>query len=341
MSKSMEPSHWGLDHPSQPLSQNLIQGVETALKSGMTHYVDVPGIPELRAQVANHKSSQVLKIVSDQVLITAGIQEARFLSLQSLTADKNPVAIPKVVHPGVRGALGVRKLETQSLEVEEDRSLLTETSIEHLLDQEIPLLFLENPSRFSGATYTSDELDKITQFVNAGVTNVIWDEGLGVWNSNFNSVLTYVKNLERTTVIGEIKPGRGIENLQLGYVIASKEKVMAMTALKQIMSICTSTPSQLAAIELFNDESGSERLYETLKQIREQLVFELTKRNIPVLQGESVNTIAFGAAMTSLSDTPLFSRGEIFGCQGFTRVSIPANLDVDSILNELAPTGVN
>ena len=341
MNKAKDLINWGMDHPSQSLPQSLIHNVETALKAGMTHYVDVPGIPELRAQVAKHMSSGALKIESDQVLITAGIQEARFLSLQSLTADRKHIAIPNVVHPGVHGALNVRSIDVKPLEADEKRSLLTTSSIEQFLNQSNPLLFLENPSRFSGATYSSDDLKLITKLINASAAGVIWDQGLGVWNPKFKSVLSYVQNLENTTVIGEVNPGLGLENLQLGYAIASKEKITAMTSLKQIMSICTSTPSQLVAIELFNNKSSSEGLYESLKQTREQIVSELTERKISITQGESVNTIAFGAVMTSLSDTPQFSRGELFGRQGFTRLSIPAILDVDSLLNELAPTEVS
>ena len=91
------------------LDGEAVKASYSALKSGQTHYVDVPGIPELRAAAAEYAMSHgVQNVTSDNIIITSGVQESRFLASQVVTAPGGKVALPKVSHPGNRLALSLR-----------------------------------------------------------------------------------------------------------------------------------------------------------------------------------------------------------------------------------------
>ena len=53
---------------------------------------------------------------------------------------------------------------------------------------------------------------------------------------------------DRLLLIGEAWPGAGLDELYIGYILASPDTVKRITTQKQVISICTSAPSQNAAI---------------------------------------------------------------------------------------------
>ena len=78
----------GADEPFQPLDERIIAGAVGALESGQTHYVDVPGIAPLRAAIAEHLNATCgTSWDGANIIVTAGMQEARFLSTQIIGAQ--------------------------------------------------------------------------------------------------------------------------------------------------------------------------------------------------------------------------------------------------------------
>ncbi|MEM6530820.1 MAG: hypothetical protein AAF653_21160, partial [Chloroflexota bacterium] len=87
----------GAEEMQFPLDEQIIATSSGAMEAGHTHYVPVPGIPELREAIATHLSADY---ESGHVLVTAGMQEARFLTIQLIGKDAGGVAIPALSTPG-------------------------------------------------------------------------------------------------------------------------------------------------------------------------------------------------------------------------------------------------
>ena len=96
------------------------------------------------------------------LIITAGVQESRFLTIQKIGERYDSIAVPTVVHPGVHKALGVRHLTAISLPINAKRGHLPTTEgIAARGSRGCRLIYLESPSRLSGAVYSSDEVAAI------------------------------------------------------------------------------------------------------------------------------------------------------------------------------------
>ena len=327
-----------VDHPSQQFPDDLIENVAAALKAGMTHYVDVAGIPELRALIAQQVSTPTLNVSAEQVLITAGIQEARFLTLQVIASEQQHVIFPEVVHPGVSNAVTLRPVATRTLPVDNDSLLVPVDVVNKALSQE-NAVFLENPGRFSGATYTADELKTIANAAANSDSVMIWDQGLAPWSNDATSVLGCIDSLQKTTVIADIQPGFGLENLQLGFVVSSKENIAAMTSLKQVMSICTSTISQLSAIELIKQSTSQANLYDQLKQKHDEVLTNLNQQGYQTMQSDSVSTIAFHGVTNDANSDPFIKHGEGYGLPGCLSLTIHPATDVKRLLDTFINKG--
>lgn len=230
-----------------PIDERMIESAATALESGQTHYVDVPGIAPLRAAIAEHLAqSYGAAYAQPNVIVTAGIQEARFLTLQMIGETVERVAVPKVVHPGVRKALGVRALNVEMIDVDA-QMLPTLDAIRATLQGGSRLLYLEAPSRLSGAVYNAEAIGQIAGMAAEYGAIIIWDQGLAPWVEGYVSLAAHAP--DRTVAIGEAFPGSGLGSWFLGYIAAPEALVAPMQSQKQIMAICTSTAAQYAALE--------------------------------------------------------------------------------------------
>ncbi len=320
------------DEFSAPLDERIIAAAAEALDAGNTHYVDVPGIAPLRAAIAEYlRGAGLGDYQQGNVLVSAGMQESRFLTLQMIGAQFDGIALPGVVHPGVRRALGVRPLPTTTLAVDAKTGLPSVDSIRAMLTDGTRLLYLESPSRLTGAAYSAEQLEQIAQAVSAHDATVIIDQGLAAWTETYSGLAAIEGMSARTVVIGEAFPGSGLASWFIGYIAAPEALIAPMQSQKQIMAICTATASQYAALEasqLFA-ETRAVRLQQ-LAQQRQRVIDLLGASQVNVLSGGALNVLALrlpadtqAAALANLSSAGYSAAdGADFGAPDVVRLTL-------------------
>lgn len=329
------------DGAIRPLDERIIAAAAEALESGQTHYVDVPGIAPLRDAVAaflRRRSGAAYQ--PGNIIVTAGLQEARFLSIQLIGQNYDSIGLPQVVHPGVRKALGTRARNVVSLAVDADAGYLA--SVETIADAlagGCRLLFLESPSRLSGAVYSAEQVADISRIATANDAAVIWDQGLAVWvDGDYASLASHDSEVACIATIGEAFPGMGLESWFIGYIAAPEAWVPPMQSQKQIQSICTSTASQYAALEasqLFAAEGNSQLA--SLRQIRGSLSQLASAAGLAVVSGAAANIIALrtpASAEATLAKLRAAgyegADGALFGAPDVVRLNV-ANSTADAL----------
>ncbi len=234
-----------------------------------------------------------------EVLVSAGVQEARFLTIQMMAGLGGEIALPAVVHPGVRKAAGIRPLKLTTLPAPRGRGYLPSVAdIAAALQAGARLPDLESPSRLTGAIYASQEVRDIAALLAGSDARVIWDQGLAPWvaGRQYVSLGSVADLADRVLLIGEAWPGTGLESLMVGYVAAHEEWLEPIRSQKQIISICTSTPSQYAALK-------SPGVYRALHEAQLGLLCALRERAVTVarqlaadvLDGSAANILALRA----------------------------------------------
>ncbi len=282
-----------------PLDERMIASAVDALEAGQTHYVDVPGIAPLRAALADYLNSAFsAAFAQSNVLVTAGMQEARFLTIQMIGDTFGRIAVPTVAHPGVRKALGVRALNVDLIAVDE-RALPTLDSLKATLSAGARLAYLESPARLTGAAYTADEVSAIAALAREFEATIIWDQGLAPWAADYVSLASVSENADRTVLIGETFPGMGLSSWFIGYIAAPEALVAPMQSQKQIMAICTSTAAQYAALEaskLYAEALPVQR--ERLAKLRAAVIAAISPPQT-VVPGTAVNVLALRLPATA------------------------------------------
>lgn len=320
----------GADEPFHPLDERIIAGAVEALESGQTHYVDVPGIAPLREAIAKHLNASCgTNWQSANIIVTAGMQEARFLTTQIIGAQYAFIGVPAVAHPGVQKALGVRRRQVVSLPAEVARGFLPSLdAIAAALKNGCRLLYLESPSRLSGAVYTQSQVARIADLLAQYDAAAIWDQGLARWvDGDCHSLAAQAE--ESTAAIGEAWHGIGLGSWLIGSIAAPADWIAPMQSQKQIMAICTSTASQYAALAA--SEIVGEPHEQRLAQMRGQraaAVAMASELGLDILPGAANNLLALQADESlrgRLAKAGIdFAAGEDFGAPDIVRLNIGA-----------------
>jgi aspartate/methionine/tyrosine aminotransferase len=227
--------------------------------------------------------------------------------------------------------LGARTQDVHTLATERDRGFLPSiAAVRDALEQGVELLYLESPSRFTGATYESAAVDRIAGLLREHDAGAIWDQGQAVWvpDGSYTSLASVDGTTGRTALLGEAWPGKGLESWFAGYVgTANEDWFDPMESQKQVMSICTSTPTQYAAHAIgtqFSETHPAHR--KSLSESRAEAVAVANDIGVRPLPGDAANLVALplsAARRDRLDDAGIdFADGTAFGAPEAVRLSV-------------------
>ncbi len=322
----------GADGMLSPLDERIIAASSEALEAGQTHYVDVPGIAPLRREIAHCLNrSTGASYEAGNIIVTAGLQESRFLTIQKIGENFDSIAVPAVSHPGVSKALGVRARNVITLAADAERGYLPSIDvISEAVAAGCRLLYLESPSRLSGAAYTKEAVAAIAQALREAGASAIWDQGLAPWvDGGCGSLASTEAAPARITTIGEVFPGMGLASWFIGAIAAPEAQIPALQSQKQIMAICTSTAAQYAALEassLFEDARNLKLAQ--LVRLHSDIVKRSAVLGFDVIAGAARNILALSADEKTKSKLRGagfdFADGAQFGAPDFIRLNVNA-----------------
>jgi aspartate/methionine/tyrosine aminotransferase len=285
-----------LDQPKEPVPAAVASGAAGALADGETHYVETGGVAPLVTRLQTMLAEAAPGAPAPAVLVTAGVQEARFLAIQVLGEKLGGIALPAVCDPGVRRAAAIRALTVTTLPATVDDGFLpTPAVVAEALAAGARLIYLESPSRFTGAAYDEKATQEIADLVAAHDATVIWDQGLAPWvhRQPYPSIAALPAMADRSLVLGEAWPGVGLEAWFVGYLAGSAATIAAITTYKQIVSICTSTAAQYAAVaaaEIYPEHHR--RQIEALAESYESGLDRARSLGLPVVDGATATLLA-------------------------------------------------
>ena len=212
------------DAPPSP--SHVIEAAAAASDRGETHYTDRPGIPELRAWVAEYLATRwQVTVDPSAVTITCGSTEARYVALTLLTPPGSQVLCPGDATP-IRSPL----------------RLLGAGITQSPAAENISVLYLQ-PAAPSALALL--EQAKATDWW------IIWDISFapaGAFHPAQDSALA-----RRVVTINSLSPS--LAGWRLGWM-AGSEAALRLRAGKQAITICTTAVSQWAGLAFLQRKSG-------------------------------------------------------------------------------------
>jgi len=264
---------FGLGEPDVPTPDVIRRAAIRAISEEHNGYTLQAGLPELRQCVA--KAYPELNLSLDQVVITAGSQEAMYLVLMSLVSEGDEVLIPDpgfVAYPTIVEMAGgvpvyYRLPAARDFEFDVD-------DFRAKLSARTKVVICTSPSNPTGRTLTSDDI--------AAITEALRDTGVFVISDEIYRELYYTaerpgsisSSYERTVVISGLSKSMSMTGWRLGWICGPTDVLASALVLHGYVTTCASTVSQKAALAAWGPEAEQARvsIRNTFRERRDHLL---------------------------------------------------------------------
>lgn len=333
---------FGLGEPDLPTPEVIRREAMRVIEEERNGYTLQAGLPALRERVAGDYPH--LSLSTDQVIITAGSQEAMYLALMTLVEADDEVLIPDpgfVAYPTITRMAGGRPTfyrlpATQNFSFDLD-------DFKRQLSSRTKVVVCTSPSNPTGRTLTDAELRAMAQAVADSGSNafIISDEIYRDLYYGAERPASISEFYPRTIIISGLSKSTCMTGWRLGWILGDAAVIRAAHLLHGYVTTCASTISQKAALAAWSAEATKARkgIRETFQLRRDHLLELLRGVGLPCISPDGafytmVDVRKYGSSLevaeAILQGGVVTVPGSAFGreTEGFLRVSFCADLPV-------------
>lgn len=334
----------GLGEPDLPTPDVIRREAARVITEEQNGYTTHAGLQPLRERVAADYSH--LNLTPEQVVITAGSQEALYLTLLTLVDEGDEVLIPDpgfVAYPTIIRMAGGTPV-TYRMPASHDFAFDAE-EFQRALTPRTKVVVCISPSNPTGRVLSRSDLAAMADALRGTGVYVVSDEiyrELYYAGERPASVSEF--HTERSIVIGGLSKSMSMTGWRLGWLGGDADVVRSALVLHGYTTTCASTVSQKAALAAWTDEAETSResFRQTFRARRDHLLELLARElNLRAVAPDGafytmVDVSAHGDSMTVaekfLEHGVITVPGAAFGAEGegFLRVSFCADLSVIS-----------
>jgi aspartate/methionine/tyrosine aminotransferase len=238
-------------YPPAPELQHHVARMAMAPETGL--YTDIAGLPELRAELARRTAITYRgEIGSEDVLITAGCNEAFCLAITALAAPGDNVVLPAPFYFNHQMWLAMQGIEIRSFSSIDGQGAVPDPArARELVDARTRAIVLVTPNNPTGATFPHPTIAAFCELARASGSALVVDEtyrdfitGEGpphrlFEDAGWRDVLVQLYSFSKVYALTGYRVGSVIANAPL---IAQIQKIM------DCVSICAPRISQNAAL---------------------------------------------------------------------------------------------
>ncbi|GAB4277820.1 MAG: pyridoxal phosphate-dependent aminotransferase [Opitutales bacterium] len=230
-----------------------------ALNEGKTKYCPAPGLPQLRAALAEKhiRDNKIHGVTADQVIVSPGGKFSCYLGVMATCSPGDEVIIPApywVSYPEMVKLAGA----TPKILLADDSSnfKLTPEQLKEAITDKTRMVILNSPSNPTGAVYTREEVEALVEVALEANLYILSDE---IYEYLLYDGVTHVSPASlseeaaaRTITVGGFSKSFSMTGWRLGTLVAHPEIAKAVTRLQGQMTSNATTFAQwgaLAAIE--------------------------------------------------------------------------------------------
>lgn len=250
----------GLGEPDLPTPDVIRRAAVRIIQEEQNGYTLQAGLPALRELVAADYPH--MRLSSDQVLITAGSQEALYLALMTLVDAGDEVLIPNpgfVAYPTIAHMAGGRPVFYR-LPGSDDFSFDLE-DFKRRITSHTKVVVCTSPSNPTGRALAKDDLIGMARAVEASGSNafIVSDEIYRELYYTSDRPASISEFYPRTIVISGLSKSMSMTGWRLGWMGGEKEVINSALVLHGYVTTAASTISQKAALAAWTSEAEQAR----------------------------------------------------------------------------------
>jgi aminotransferase len=247
----------GRGDPDFRTPAHISEAAKRAIDDDQTHYTHPAGMPALREAIAAMlKRENDLDYSADEVIVTAGAQEAMMLCMLALVEAGDEVLIPSPRFTSYDTAVELCGGKCVSVPTyEKDDFALLPAEIELRITPRTKILVLVTPNNPTGAVTPPAEIRQIAEIAQRHNLIVLSDEiyaKIIFEGSEHLSIGSLPGMKERTITLNGFSKSYAMTGWRIGYMAAPKAFVRMLIEPRHTLSINAATPSQWAALAALN-----------------------------------------------------------------------------------------
>jgi aspartate/methionine/tyrosine aminotransferase len=340
--------YMNLGEPDFVTPKHVAEAAKKALDLGHTHYGPDRGVPELRQLIVQkiEKEYGAKYDWEDEILITAGGQAGLHISVMALANPGDEIIILIPYYPPYLVNATLADAKPVFVELKSEEGFIPDPSaIERAITPKTKAMIILSPNNPTGAVYPEETLGKIVEMAKEHDIMVISDE---VYESmlydglRHKSLISFPDAKDHVIQVNSFSKTYAMTGLRVGYLAASKDKLIQFLKYHHTVNISANVPSQLACVTAMKGPQDCVEEMKDAYQKRRDLLIE----RINDIPGVSCMTpkgafYAFadirelGLPSLALAEYlvneagVVLTNGSGFGCEGFIRLSYAT--DPDSI----------
>jgi aspartate/methionine/tyrosine aminotransferase len=334
----------GLGEPDLPTPDVIRRAAVRVVTEEQNGYTTHAGLPALRELVAADNGT--IGVSLEDVIITAGSQEALYLALMTLIDEGDEVLIPDpgfVAYPTITRMAGGN---TKTYRMDRKRGFAFDPeSFKRSLTPKTKVVVCISPSNPTGRVLTREDLGAMASILEGTGIYVVSDEIYRELYFGPDRPASISEFYPRTLVIGGLSKSMSMTGWRIGWLCGPgglREVVKSALVLHGYVTTCASTVSQKAGLAAWTDEADAARARnrEIFRERRDFLVSALRQEaGLEAITPEGafysmVDTRAYGTSMqvaeAMLEAGVITVPGAAFGAEGegYLRVSFCAEEEI-------------
>ena len=263
--------------PDFAISGKLIELVNKYMKKGFNQYAPMPGVPELREQIALKVEATYGAKYDPQteINITAGATQAIFTVISAMIRDEDEVIVFEPAYDSYVPAIKLNGGLVKYAELKTPDYRIDWQEVKKLITSRTKMIIINSPHNPTGSVLSADDLnilDKLTRNTDIIVLSDEVYEHLIFDNIRHESVCYYPELASRSFVIGSFGKTFHATGWKTGFVLAPELLMNEFRKAHQFVVFAGNTPMQHALAEFLKDENNYIHLNEFYQKKRDYFV---------------------------------------------------------------------
>lgn len=261
-----------------------------SIEQGFTQYTPVPGIPALRAAIADRiKNDHGHPATAEGVVVSTGAKQALFNACFVLFGPNDRVLLPVPYWTSYPALIKLARAETVFLSTSpENQFKISVDDLRKNHNASVRGLILNSPSNPAGTVYTRAELEAIASWAHDHGVWLISDEIYGRICFSAERAPSFLDLddalLERVVVVDGASKAFAMTGWRLGYSYSRKDVAREISSLQSQITSNAASASQYAALAGYQDDSrakGSIKAMVTIFQQRRDKMLARLATDLP------------------------------------------------------------
>ena len=250
----------GLGEPDLPTPAVILREAARVIREEQNGYTLQGGLPALRERVAGDYPH--MNLSTEQVVITAGSQEALYLVLMTLIEPGDEVLIPNpgfIAYPMITRMAGGRAIRYE-LPAKNDFGFNLD-SFKRQLSPRTKVVICISPSNPTGRVLSKDDLRAMADAVSASGSDafIVSDEIYCELYYTPERPASISEFYPRTIVVSGLSKSMRMTGWRIGWLAGEEAVMRAALVLHGYVVTCASSVSQKAALAAWTDEAAVSR----------------------------------------------------------------------------------